>query len=82
MMVVTVTTKPLMVFVSLENGDIIWADQSSEHFKRFKCMDSDKPTPIATFAFDDDVYASNPHGAIFTSIVDDVPDGENASLWR
>jgi hypothetical protein len=78
-----VTTKPLMLFVSLEDGDIIWADQSSDHFKRFNRLDSDKPTPIA--ALDGDVYASDPHGAIFTSIVDDVPDGQKcrsaATIW-
>jgi hypothetical protein len=73
-MTVAVTTKPLMVFVSLEDGDIIWADQSSEHFKRFNRLESDKPTPIV--AFNGDVYASDPYGAIFTSTVDDVPDGK------
>ncbi|KAG0542020.1 hypothetical protein BDA96_02G066900 [Sorghum bicolor] len=73
-MVVAVTTKPLMVFVSLEDGDIIWADQSSENFKRFNRLESDKPTPIV--AFNDDVYASDPHGVIFTSNVDDVPNGK------
>jgi hypothetical protein len=82
-MAVAVTTKPLMVFVSLEDGDIIWADQSSEHFKRYNLMDSDKPTLIA--AFDGDVYASDPDGAIFMSIIDDVPDGEKcrsaAIIW-
>lgn len=82
---VAVTTKPLIVFVSLVDGDILWADQTGEYFKRFNRLDYDKPSPI-TF-FDGEVYATDPHGAIFTPGLQEVDDGEEpcsrsaATIW-
>ncbi|KAJ1288117.1 hypothetical protein BS78_02G065200 [Paspalum vaginatum] len=64
---VVVTLAPLMVFVSTECGDIMWADQSSQRFKRFWRTNDSKPTCMASF--DGDVHAADPHGSIFSSTI-------------
>ncbi|KAJ1288122.1 hypothetical protein BS78_02G065600 [Paspalum vaginatum] len=77
---VVVTLAPLMVFVSTECGDIMWADQSSQRFKRFWRTNDSKPTCMASF--DGDVHAADPYGSVFSStiVVDHDDEATEAEL--
>ncbi|PUZ68801.1 hypothetical protein GQ55_2G057700 [Panicum hallii var. hallii] len=72
---IAVTKAPLMVFVSSDNGDIMWADQNSERFKRYwGSDDGNRPTCMTSFA--GLVYATDQQGAVIASAVSDAAAGE------
>ncbi|CAL5066639.1 unnamed protein product [Urochloa decumbens] len=71
---VAVTTAPLMVFISIHHGHIMWADQDSECFKRFWCTYSNRPTCMTHFA--GQVYAVDQQGSVISAVVDSVTVGE------
>ncbi|RLN33892.1 hypothetical protein C2845_PM03G22370 [Panicum miliaceum] len=74
---VAVTKAPLVVFVSSDNGDIMWADQNSERFKRYwGSGDGNRPTCMTSFA--GLVYATDQQGAVVASTISDVAAGEQS----
>lgn len=77
---VAVTTEPLMVFVSTQHGDILWADQNSECFKSFRPTYFNRPTCLTSFA--GEVYATDRQGAVISSAVAGVVGGGGAGEQR
>ncbi|CAN6213406.1 unnamed protein product [Urochloa humidicola] len=65
---VAVTMTPLMVFISVDHGHIIWADEDSECFKRIWCTYSNRLTCMTYFA--GQVYAVDQQGSVISSVVD------------
>ncbi|XP_020158388.1 uncharacterized protein [Aegilops tauschii subsp. strangulata] len=71
---VAMTTKPLMVFVSTKNCDILWADQNNKYFEQFWTNYPYKPTCMVSFA--ENVYVTDLCGSIHSLTVADVVVGE------
>ncbi|CAN6203291.1 unnamed protein product [Urochloa humidicola] len=72
---VAVTMEPLMVFISVDHGHIMWADQDSEYFKRFWCTNySNRPTCMTPFV--GQVYAVEQQGSVISLVVVGVAAGE------
>ncbi|RCV13630.1 hypothetical protein SETIT_2G360900v2 [Setaria italica] len=71
----TLTTSPVMLFVSSEVGKIMWADLDSEHFQQFG-VDS-RNTPLSMTPFDGKLYLSDQEGSILSST---VPSGSAQTL--
>ncbi|KAF8732023.1 hypothetical protein HU200_015978 [Digitaria exilis] len=69
---VAVTTAPLMLFVSSEDGEILWADQDSECYRSFFRDYSNRSTCMTSFA--GQVYAVNQRGSVLSSAVAGVAD--------
>ncbi|CAN6165438.1 unnamed protein product [Urochloa humidicola] len=71
---IAVTMMPLMVFISVDHGHIIWADEDSECFKRVWCTYSNRLTCMTHFA--GQVYAVDQQGSVISSVVNRAIAGE------